>query len=112
MVDWLKESWRIAKAQPLTAGLYISITLTLLLASTSAFLSYRTTLALNREVKERIQLTCNISLANGRSIIETASRDEPIPPEVVELYQSIQLRNINIEIRKFDPDFECTPPSE
>lgn len=111
-MNWFKESWLNAKTQPLLAGAVTLFTLTVLLSATSATLSFLTNLALQEEIEHRTQLVCNISLANGRSIIEVAgaTEDEPVPPEVIDLYEQIQLRNINNEIHKFDSDFQCTLP--
>lgn len=112
MMDWFRESIHYAKNQP---ALAITSILVVVLLIAVGVLSVRISLLigdLRQETQDRIQLTCNMSFANGQALLDTAAEEEEVPPEIVEIYRSNLQRYTNAEIRKFAPEFQCEIPKD
>lgn len=110
MSDWVRVSIAYAKKQPALALAFCLASVTLILtAGVGVWLSVVAG-NLEQETKDRIQLACDMSFANGQAILDTAAQDEEVPEETIELYRHNLQVQANRAIRKFDPDFECSIP--
>ena len=108
-MNWVRESWRQAKREPVPALAFALVILTVLMASLSSWFSYRTSAGLTDEFKDRIQMSCEMAFANGQALLDSVT---DVDPEVVEKYRRNLQRRTNEVIQRYDPGFDCKIPEE
>jgi len=109
-MTWLRESLDYARkhvALSVACGMIVVTLMAVGLVALRVSILYGD---LRQETQDRIQLACDMSFANGQALLDTAARDQEVPPETIEVFRKNLKHYADIEIKKYDPNVQCEIP--